>query len=250
MNIVVRHPNKLDNNVDFNFIKSSGVKYIIVAAYGQIIPEKILNIPNIIFLNIHASLLPRWRGAAPIQRSIIEMDETTGVSIMKIVPKLDAGPYMLQESIKIEKKETFTLLSEKLSKIGSKLILNSLERLKNKTANFLDQDESKVTYAKKIDKKESEINWNVQAKNLIAKVNGLNPYPGAWFKHLKTRIKIIEAIAVDKKGGIGEVLDNELTIGCKDGAIKILLIQKEGKKTLQAKNFLTGYRIKKGEFLI
>jgi len=250
LNIVVRHPNKLDNNVDFNFIKSSGVKYIIVAAYGQIIPEKILNIPNIIFLNIHASLLPRWRGAAPIQRSIIEMDETTGVSIMKIVPKLDAGPYMLQESIKIEKKETFTLLSEKLSKIGSKLILNSLERLKNKTANFLDQDESKVTYAKKIDKKESEINWNVQAKNLIAKVNGLNPYPGAWFKHLKTRIKIIEAIAVDKKGGIGEVLDNELTIGCKDGAIKILLIQKEGKKTLQAKNFLTGYRIKKGEFLI
>ena len=250
LNIPLRHPNKLNNNDDFNFIKNSGVKYVVVVAYGQIIPEKILDIPNIIFLNIHASLLPKWRGAAPIQRSIIEMDKTTGVSIMKIVPKLDAGPYMMQESVNIGNKENFPLLSEKLSILGSRLILSSLDSLKNKTANFTDQDETKATYAKKIDKKESEINWNIPAKKLIAKIKGLNPYPGVWFKHFKTRIKIIEAVEENQVGEAGKVLDNNLTIGCKDKAIKILLIQKEGKKTLDTKNFLTGYQIKKGEMLI
>ena len=249
LNVPVRHPDKLNNDDDFNFIKNSGVKYVVVVAYGQIIPKKMLNIPNIIFLNIHASLLPRWRGAAPIQRSIIEMDEATGISIMKIVPKLDAGPYMLQESIKIEDKDNFNLLSEKLSILGSKLILTSLDLFKSKKVNFVDQDESRVTYAKKIDKKDSEINWCVPAEKLIAKINGLNPYPGVWFKHLEARIKVIEAIEVDRKGTTGEVLDNDLTIGCKNKAIKILLIQKEGKKVLNVKNFLAGYKIKKGEIL-
>lgn len=250
LNIPVRHPNKLDNNDDFNFIKDSRVKYVIVVAYGQLIPEKILHIPNITFLNIHASLLPRWRGAAPIQRSIIEMDKVTGISIMKIVPKLDAGPYLIQEKIKIETSDNFLFLSKKLAALGSKLIIKSLDLLKNDKTDFIEQDESKVTYAKKIKKKESEINWNIPAKSLIAKINGLNPSPGVWFRHLKTRIKIIEATEVDQTGKAGEVLDENLTIGCKDKAIKILLIQKEGKKNLHVKDFLSGYQIKKGEILI
>jgi len=249
LNIPVRHPNKFNNEEDFNFIKNSGVKYVVVVAYGQIISEKMLNLSDIIFLNIHASLLPRWRGAAPIQRSIIEMDKATGISIMKIVPKLDSGPYMMQESIKIENKDNFTSISKKLSILGSKLILSSLDTLKSEKENFINQDESKATYAKKIDKKESEINWNVSAKELIAKINGLSPFPGVWFKHLKTRIKIIEAIEVNQKGLAGEVLDDSLTIGCKNKAIKILSIQKEGKKILNTKNFLTGYKVKKGEIL-
>ena len=250
LDIPVRCPDKLNNDEDFDFIKNSGVKHIVVVAYGQIISEKILNIPNIIFLNIHASLLPKWRGAAPIQRSIIEMDKITGVTIMKIVPKLDAGPYMMQETIKIESEDNFTILSEKLSTLGSKLILKAFEKIKNKSAHFKEQDESMATYAKKIKKKESIIDWNISAKELIAKINGLNPSPGAWFEHLKTRIKIIEAKEVDQEGRIGEVLDNELTIGCKDKAIKILSIQKEGKKKLNSKSFLAGYKIKKGELLI
>ena len=249
LNIPVRHPDILNNEREFNFIKNSEVKYFIVVAYGQIIPKKILNIPNKFFLNIHASLLPKWRGAAPIQRSIIEMDETTGISIMKIVPKLDAGPYMMQEIIKIEKQDNFNSLSKKLSVLGSELILTSLDQLKAAKANFVDQDENKVTYAKKIEKKESIVDWNISAKKLIANINGLNPFPGVWFKHLKTRIKIIEAVEVEQNGKVGEVLNDNLVIGCKEKAIKILSIQKEGKNILDTKSFLAGYKIKKGEML-
>ena len=249
LNIPVRHPDILNNEREFNFIKNSEVKYFIVVAYGQIIPKKILNIPNKFFLNIHASLLPKWRGAAPIQRSIIEMDETTGISIMKIVPKLDAGPYMMQEIIKIEKQDNFNSLSKKLSVLGSELILTSLDQLKAAKANFVDQDENKVTYAKKIEKKESIVDWNISAKKLIANINGLNPFPGVWFKHLKTRIKIIEAVEVEQSGKVGEVLNDNLVIGCKEKAIKILSIQKEGKNILDTKSFLAGYKIKKGEML-
>jgi methionyl-tRNA formyltransferase len=250
LNIPVRCPEKLNENIEFDFIKNSGVSYVIVVAYGQIIPEKILSIPNIIFLNIHASLLPKWRGAAPIQRSIIEMDKETGVTIMKIIPQLDAGPYMLQEAIKIKINDNLTTLSNKLSILGSKLIINSLNLLKKKEFNFIEQDKNKITYAKKIKKKESEIIWNIPAKNLIAKINGLNPSPGVWFKHNQVRIKIIEAVETDQEGKAGEVLDNNLTIACKHKAIKILLIQKEGKKVLSTKNFLAGYIIKKGEMII
>ena len=249
LNIPVRHPNKLNNEDEFNFIKNADVKYVIVVAYGQIISEKMLNIPDVIFLNIHASLLPKWRGAAPIQRSIIEMEKFTGVSIMKIEPKLDAGPYMLQETVKIEIDDNFDTLSKKLSIVGSKIILKSLEKLDNKKANFIEQVSSRATYAKKIEKEEAKINWNVPAKNLVSKINGLNPYPGAWFKHHKTRIKIIKAVEVKKKGRIGEVLDENLTIGCKENSITILSIQKEGKKILETANFLAGYKIKKGEML-
>jgi methionyl-tRNA formyltransferase len=247
--IPVRYPNKLDNEDDFNFIKNAKVKYVIVVAYGQIIPKKMLNLPNILFLNIHASLLPKWRGAAPIQRSIIEMDNSTGISIMKIEPKLDAGPYMLQESIKIENDDNSATLSKKLSILSSKLIINCLDLLKNNNAKFTEQDENQATYANKIEKKDSEINWNIPAKKLIAKINGLNPAPGVWFRHYKTRLKIIQAQEVNRVGKAGEVLENDLTIGCKEKAIKILLIQKEGKRVLNVKSFLTGYIIKKGEML-
>ena len=246
--IPVRHPDKLDNDEDFNFIKNSDIKYVVVVAYGQIISERLLNIPNKIFLNIHASLLPRWRGAAPIQRCIIEMDKFTGVSIMKIVPKLDAGPYMMQEKVEINN-DNFLSLSKKLAILSSMLILDSLDLLKKNKANFVEQDKSKVLYAKKIKKKESEINWNITAKSLIARINGLNPFPGTWFNHRNTRIKIIEAIEINQKGKSGEVLDDCLVIGCKEKAIKILLIQKEGKKILNIRDFLTGYKIKKGEIL-
>ena len=249
LNLPVRFPDSLNNNLDYEFIKESKVKFVIVVAYGQIIPENFLNIKDVIFLNIHASLLPRWRGAAPIQRSIIEMDKETGVSIMKIIPKLDAGPYMLQKSVIIEKKDTFISLSNKLSKLSSELILEALSIFENSQAQFKNQQDKFVTYAKKIKKKESEIDWNEPARNLIAKINGLNPYPGVWFKHKYTRIKIIEAEISNNKGKIGEVLTDDLVVGCLDKSIKITLLQKEGKKTNNAKNFLSGYKILKGEVL-
>ena len=249
LNIPIRHPDNLDNNIDLDFIKNKEIDFVIVVAYGQIIPDSFLNIKNLTFLNIHASLLPRWRGAAPIQRSIMEMDKETGISIMKIIPKLDAGPFMLQEKITINERDNFSILSKSLSEIGSNLILDALNLFKKDEVNFINQDEKKVTYAKKINKKEAKINWNKPARKIIAEINGLNPFPGAWFEHNGNRIKIIEAEKSENTGREGEVLTNDFIIGCKDKSIKIKLIQKEGKKILKIKDFLTGYEIKKGEIL-
>tara|TARA_B100000963_G_scaffold326191_1_gene313033 strand:- start:2366 stop:3283 length:918 start_codon:yes stop_codon:yes gene_type:complete len=250
LKIPVRFPDKLNNEDEYKFIKESNVKIVIVVAYGQIIPNKFLNIKNLIFLNVHASLLPKWRGAAPIQRSIMEMEEETGISIMKIVPKLDAGPYMIQRSVSINEKDNHFSLSKRLSEVGAKLILDALSIFEKKEFIFKDQDEKLATYAKKISKKESEIDWNIPAKKLIAKINGLSPYPGVWFKHNGKRIKIIEAEISDNQGKKGEVITNDLVIGCQDKAIKINLLQKEGKKILKTKSFLAGYKIIKGDMLI
>lgn len=249
LKIPVRFPKDFNNESDYEFIKSADVNFVIVAAYGQIIPEKFLNIKNSIFLNIHASLLPRWRGAAPIQRSIMEMDKETGISIMKIIPKLDAGPYVLQKSTNINPQDNFLSLSNRLSKIGAELILESISLFEKDVIKFTDQQDKFVTYAKKISKKESAVDWNEKAKKIIAKINGLNPYPGVWFKHNGKRIKILQAELSDNQGKTGEVLTDDLVVGCKDKAIKINLIQKEGKAVLDATSFLAGYKIVKGEIL-
>ena len=246
--IKVRSPQKLDLD-EKKQIQNLNPDVVVVVAYGKIIPTDILEIENIKFINIHASILPKWRGAAPIQRSLMEMDKETGISIMKIIPKLDAGPLMLQKKIKIEKTDNFISLSSKLADMGSRLIIKSLDLIEKKTFKFVEQDHREATYAKKINKKESEIKWNIPAKNLIAKINGLNPFPGAWFIHKKTRIKILTAIEVDKEGETGEILENNLTIACKEKAIQVLSVQKEGKKILKTKEFLSGYKIIKGEKL-
>ncbi len=250
LNLPVRYPKYLDNESEFKFIKDSNVNFVIVVAYGQIIPKKFLDIKNLIFLNVHASLLPRWRGAAPIQRSIIEMDKETGVSIMKIVPKLDAGPYMIQQTVNINSNDNFLSLSKKLSGIGAKLIVEALTLIEKKKIFFTDQIEKHATYAKKIRKRESEIDWDETAQKLIAKINGLNPYPGVWFKHNGNRIKILEAEISENLGKKGEVITNDLIIGCQDKSIKINLLQREGKTALSTKSFLAGYKIVKGDMLI
>ena len=249
LKIPIRNPNSLNNNTELDYIKNAEIDFVVVAAFGQIIPDSFLNIKGLTFLNIHASLLPRWRGAAPIQRSIMEMDKETGISIMKIISKLDAGPFMLQEKISINEGDNFSLLSKKLSETGANLIVEALSLFKKNEVKFINQDEKNVTYAKKINKRETKINWNKPAKKIIAEINGLNPFPGAWFEHEGNRIKIIEAEKSENSGGEGEVLTDDLIIGCKDKSIKIKLIQKEGKKILETSNFLTGYKIKKGEIL-
>ena len=247
--IKVRTPQKL-NLEEKMFIQKLKPDVVIVVAYGKLIPPEILDIKNIKFINVHASLLPRWRGAAPIQRSIMEMDEETGISIMKIIPELDAGPFMIQEKIKIEKSDNFKSLSDKLAILGSSLTTKALDLIETNTFNFKEQDNAAATYAKKVDKSETEIKWNLPAKNLIAKINGLSPYPGVWFKHQDVRIKILKAIEIEQSGEIGEILDNNLTVACKENAIQILSVQKAGKKILNTKEFLSGYSIKKGEKLI
>ena len=249
LNIQARSPFNLDSEEEYNFIKKMSPDVVVVSAFGKIIPENLLNIPKIKFINVHASLLPKWRGAAPIQRSIISMDKETGISIMKIIPKLDAGPFMMQETINIEKKDNYESLSIKLSDLGSKMILRSLNLLESGEAKFKDQEEKDATYAKKISKSESRIDWKISADRLIAKINGLNPSPGVWFTHKKNRFKIVKAKEIEINGQAGEVIDDNLTVACSKNSIKILEIQKEGKNILKCNDFLLGYKIKKNEFL-
>ncbi len=249
LSLEVRYPENLNNAQEIQFFEKINPDVVVVVAYGKILPKKLLHLKNIKFLNVHASLLPKWRGAAPIQRSIINMDEETGISIMKILPKLDSGPIMLQEKIKISNDDDYISLSRKLSILGSKLILETLNLIEKKSFKFIDQDEQFATYAKKVNKNEAIADWNMTAEQLVAKIKGLNPFPGVWFVHKRARIKIISASVTNSKGNPGEVLDNELTIACKEKSIKISLLQKEGKKKLTSKDFLIGYKIKKGEKL-
>ncbi|MDC0628073.1 methionyl-tRNA formyltransferase [Pelagibacteraceae bacterium] len=249
LSINVRHPNNLRNEEELKYIKKLAPNVIVVAAYGQIIPDEILDISNINFINVHASLLPKWRGAAPIQRAIMEMDRETGVTIMKIISKLDSGPYMLQKKIKIKNNENNATISKKLSELGAELIIKSLDLIETKKAEYISQKESEATYAKKIKKVECQIKWDIPAKKLVAKINGLSPFPGAWFNHNNNRLKIIKAEEINIRGKIGEIIDHNLTIGCFNNSLRILEIQKEGKKILNSKEFLDGYKIKKGEII-
>ena len=199
---------------------------------------------------MHASLLPKWRGAAPIQRAIMNMDTETGVSIMKIIPELDAGPVMLQERIKISQGISYQDLSVKMSTMGAKLILDAIELIENNKANFIEQKESEATYAKKIEKIESKIDWNNNAKNIIAKINALNPNPGSWFDFFGSRIKIIKAKEVDTIGQPGVILNENFTIACSKNAIQVLELQKEGKKKTTVQEFLRGNKLETGTSLI
>ena len=249
LNLKVRSPDTLETKEEINHIKKLKPDLVIVVAYGKILPPKILNIDKLQFINVHASLLPKWRGAAPIQRAIMNMDSESGVSIMKIIQKLDAGPVLLQERIKINQEMSYEELSKKMSEIGAKLILNSIKLIENKKANFIDQKESEATYAKKIQKKESKIDWNESAKKNIAKINALYPNPGCWFDLSNTRIKIIKAIEIEKTGEAGTILDNKMTIACSKNAIQILELKKEGKKQMLIDEYLKGNEIKIGQKL-
>ena len=219
---------------------------VVVIAYGQIIPERYLKTPNLIFLNVHASLLPKWRGAAPIERAILNKDSQTGISIMRIEKKLDAGPYIKQVKVQIDKNSTSGELIKKLSFIGADVLKESIELVTKGRAIFQKQNEKEATYAKKIEKKETKINWQDAAENIIAKINAFNPKPGAWFLFRNERIKIIKALEVNKKGRIAEILDDKLTVGCLINSIQIIRLQKEGKREMDVTEFLAGNNLKKG----
>ena len=246
LNLKVRSPENLGTSEEINHIKKLEPDLVVVVAYGKILPPTLLNIDKLLFINVHASLLPKWRGAAPIQRAIMNMDSETGVSIMKIIPQLDAGPVMLQEKIKISKELSYEDLSKKMSSIGSKLILEAINLIKINKANFIEQNEANASYAKKIDKKESKINWGEEASNVIAKINALNPTPGCWFDLLGSRIKILKAKEVNITGQPGLILNENFTIACFKNAIQVLELQKEGKKKITTQEFLKGNKLKIG----
>ena len=250
LNLNIRTPNQLNkNNLEYEYLRNLDLDLVIVVAYGQIIPDEMLGLTKKGFINIHASLLPSWRGAAPIQRSIMNLDKETGVSIMKIVEKLDSGPVMKQQKIEIKKNTNAEELLNQLSYISSKLILESIDEIESGNAQFIDQNEKESTYAKKIEKKESKINWQDNAIKILAKINSLYPNPGAWFTYMGERYKILKASLADNEGKIAEVLDNDLTVACRSKSIKIIEIQRQGKNKQNSSQFLLGSKIKKGSIL-
>ena len=248
LGIPVRNPIVFDDK-EIDHIEILKPDLIIVVAYGKILPKKLLKLENILFINVHASLLPKWRGAAPIQRAIMNMDHETGVSIMKIVPKLDAGPVLIQSKIKITKEINLKELSDKMSELGAKLILDTLKLVENKKVNFIEQNESEATYAKKIEKIETRINWKDDAGKILAKINAFCPNPGCWFELDGIRMKIIKAKEIIIKGAPGTILDEKLTIACFRNAIQIIELQKEGKQKMTTNEFLRGNKIKIGQSL-
>ena len=245
----LRTPDSLDNDEEYDYLKKLDPDIVIVIAYGKIIPKKFLDLSKYGFINVHASLLPKWRGAAPIQRSIMNLDNQTGISIMKIVEKLDAGPVMQQDKLQINENVDSLTLSKVLSKLGAKSIMKAIDKIEKGEARFIEQNHGEATYAKKILKKEGKINWNENAKKVLAKINGLNPNPGAWFEYKNERFKVWKAEIVNQNSYPGKIIDDQLTIACKEQSIKILEIQREGKSRQLIDHFLLGNKIKTGEIV-
>ena len=251
LNIDFRSPQTLKDNVEeYNFLKELNADLAIVVAYGQIIPKNFLSLTKKGFINIHGSILPKWRGAAPIQRSIMNLDSETGISIMKIVEELDSGPVSNIYKIDLKINDNAQDVSERLSLLAAEKILDNVDGILDDKIKFIDQDHTKATYAKKIEKLEGNINWNDKASNIVGKINGLYPLPGAFFNFNGERYKILKAEIGNSVGKVGEVLSDKLEIACIDNqSIKILEIQRQGKKPQKIGEFMLGSLIRKGSVI-
>ena len=247
LNLEVRTPLNLKNNEnEYNYLKNLNADLAIVVAYGQIIPEEFLNLTKYGFINIHASLLPKWRGAAPIQRSIMNLDKETGISFMKIAKKLDEGPVCKKLNIKISERDNYETLSDKLSSLASENILDIIDDIFEEKVLYEEQNHEKATYAKKILKSEGEIKWSENAENILGKITGLYPSPGAWFVYKGERYKILNAELGFKSDQAGKVVDSNLEIACGNNkSIKVIQIQRQGKNIQNIGEFMLGSSIKK-----
>ena len=250
LNINCRTPLYLkNNNEEYEYLKKLDADLAIVVAYGQMIPSEMLKLTKKGFINIHASLLPKWRGAAPIQRAIMNLDKLTGISIMKINENLDSGPICNSYKLNISSNDNAEDISNKLSSLAAEKILENLDDIFSDEAEFKEQEHSEATYAKKINKLEGKINWNEKSDTIIGKINGLYPNPGAWFIFKGERYKILKATISEKKAAPGIVLDEYLEISCNDKSIKVLEIQREGKRQQKIEEFVLGSKITKGSNL-
>ena len=244
--IKYRIPKKLNTDEELKIFKELSPDIVVVVAYGQIIPKDFLDIPRFGFINIHASLLPKWRGAAPIQRAIMNEDKKTGISIMKVEEQLDSGPVLISKELTLNSNVTYGEIEKELSKVGANLLIESLKIIESGNPKFIQQNDSQASYAKKINKSETKINWNLDSNKVVAHIHALSPNPGAWFEYQNERFKVLRAIKSLKKGKSGLVLDEKLTIGCKEKSIQILELQRQGKNKQTTKEFLLGNKIETG----
>jgi len=248
LNIEFRTPTSLKNNrEEYEYLKKLNADIAIVVAYGQIIPKEILSLTKKGFINIHASLLPKWRGAAPIQRSIMNLDKQTGISIMKIDKKLDTGPVCNSYKLDIMNNDNAETISDKLSALAAEKILDNIDKILEDKIAFKEQAHEEATYANKIEKSEGKIDWNNSAESIIGKINGLYSSPGAWFIYNGERYKVLKAEISNSVGKIGAVLNDYLEISCYDKSVKILEIQREGKRLQNINEFMLGSQIKKDQ---
>ena len=247
-NLNLYSPKELRSIEEIKFIKEMNLDFIIVIAYGLILPEEILNLPKYGCYNLHASILPRWRGAAPIQRSMIEGDEATGVTIMKMNNGLDTGDIVLQDKLKICISENYTELETRLSVAGAELFdvfFNELSFQKK----MQKQDNSLSCYADKVSKQETKIDWKEDAIKIVRRINAYNPNPGAWFMWNNKRVKILKAIEVDIDAEPGKIVKEDLSIGCGNKSIRPLTLKVEGKQSCGIDEFLLGNKISVGSIL-
>ena len=248
LGVPVRHPASLKDPEAQAGFAALGADLAVVAAYGLILPQAVLDAPRGGCLNVHASLLPRWRGAAPIHRAILAGDAETGVCIMRMEAGLDTGPVLLSEGVSIGATETTGELHDRLAALGGRLIVDALARLEDLTP--APQPEEGVTYAAKIDKAEAAVDWSRPAGAVARQVNGLSPFPGAWTLHDGRRLKLLRAGVSAGEGAPGAVLPGEpLRVACGAGAVELLELQPEGRGRLAAAEWRRGTRIAAGDVL-
>ena len=244
LSLEVRHPVSLKTDEALAQFQALNADVAVVVAYGLILPQSILDAPSCGCLNIHASLLPRWRGAAPIHRSIMAGDAQIGVCIMQMEAGLDTGPVLSRKPLDIGSQETTAQLHDRLSALGATAIVEALDQLGTVTPQA--QSSEGVTYAAKIDKSEAAIVWSRSALDIDRQIRGLSPFPGAWFELDGTRVKALGSTLVAAQGTAGVTLDDALCVACGDGAVRLTKLQRAGKGAQDADVFLRGNPVPKG----
>jgi methionyl-tRNA formyltransferase len=247
-NIKVNFPTRLDEDA-FGLIKSYKPDLIIVMAYGLLIPTKILNFPQYGCINIHVSLLPRWRGASPIEHTLLNGDSETGITIIKLIEKLDAGPILVQKKITVAENINKDDLSDKLTQLGSDLLIDILPKFFLGNLVIQDQNHNEATYAQKINSQMRKINFNLSAREVLNQIRAYATKPGAWFFYNNDRIKIISASIQNNKGNSSTIISKRFELGCLDGSILPSYLQREGKKIMYIEDFLRGFSFTVGDSL-
>jgi methionyl-tRNA formyltransferase len=251
--LTVATPERLKSPEEQERFRALNADAAVVVAYGLILPKAILDAPRLGCFNVHASLLPHWRGAAPINRAIMAGDKETGVSIMRVEEGLDAGPVCLEARVPIGPEETAGELHDRLATVGASLMVSALERLEGGSLSSRPQHDEGATYAPKLDPKETRINWRLLARDVHDRVRGLSPHPGAWFEieanGKRERIKVLRSVIATGAGMPGMILDDRLTVACGEGAVRLIEVQRAGKRPMNAADFLRGLALPPGTLL-
>ena len=241
-------PNSFDKHT-IETVKILNPDLIIVMAYGKILPKDILDLPPFGCINIHVSLLPRWRGAAPIEHSLMNGDKETGISIIQLIEKLDSGPIINQKKVDIELDYNKNELSQKLTEVGIKLLVETIPLIFDKKLTYSNQNDNYATYANKISSEDRKVNFNKSVNEVLNFIRAHSPKPGAWFTLQNERIKIIKARTSNSIGNASTILNETFDIGCNDGSIEPLILQREGKNIISKDDFLRGYSFKINEMI-